>query len=323
VVVVKHPFVRHLVQHYVSPNRGAQASHFSLPRKRLQDHPCRRNEKRSPILRPPVTTATVGNPPSLPTPGLTAAEAASRLGADGPNAIPERRADPTRAFLEKLSGPVPWMLQAALVLEVALQKLVEALIVVALLLLNAIVSFIQETRARDALALLRARLRVVARVRRDGRWTELPAEDLVHGDLVHVSLGDFVPADLRLEDGAVLLDQSSLTGASALHARAHGARGDRDRRRCHRYGKALSRTHPSGNAPSSRELVKASRRPRQRASWKRPGGRTARGENEDVARARYEVPVPLDRARGVRSSEWTCERGRRQLTGRRVPRPSS
>jgi H+-transporting ATPase len=147
--------------------------------------------------------------------GLTSAEAAARLATYGPNAVPERRSSAARGFLAKVSGPVPWMLEAALVLEIALRKVVEALIIVLLLLLNATISVVQERRARDALALLRAQLRVVSRVRRDGVWAERPAEEIVPGDLVHVRVGDFVPADLVLESGRVLLDESSLTGESA------------------------------------------------------------------------------------------------------------
>lgn len=76
-------------------------------------------------------------------------------------------------------------------------------------------SFSHERRARGALDLLRKQLQVLARVRRDGSWMMLPSEGLVPGDLVHVRAGDFVPADLRLAEGDVLLDQSALTGESA------------------------------------------------------------------------------------------------------------
>jgi H+-transporting ATPase len=147
--------------------------------------------------------------------GLTSAEAAVRLRDLGPNATPERRPRTIAIVLRKLVGPVPAMLEAALVLELALGKHVEAVILVALLLINAGVSYSHERRARDALDLLRTKLRVLARVRRDGSWAQIPAEALVPGDVVHVRMGDFVPADLRLAEGDVLLDQSSLTGESA------------------------------------------------------------------------------------------------------------
>ena len=146
--------------------------------------------------------------------GLTSAEAAERLRDTGPNAIPEPRRRPVAAFLRKLSGPVPWMLEAALVLELSMGKRLEAAILVVLVLLNAGVSFSHERRAERALELLRQKLRVLARVLRDGAWNRVPAETLVPGDVVHVRVGDFVPADVRLSDGEVLLDRSMLTGES-------------------------------------------------------------------------------------------------------------
>lgn len=146
--------------------------------------------------------------------GLTSAEAAARLSTWGPNAIPERHSSAIVALLRKLWGPIPWMLEAALALELALGKFVEAALLSALLLVNGLVSFSHERRASSALELLRAKLRVLTRVRRDGRWSRISADALVPGDLVHVRMGDFVPADLRLADGDVLLDESTLTGES-------------------------------------------------------------------------------------------------------------
>lgn len=147
--------------------------------------------------------------------GLTSAEAAQRLREGGPNAIPEHRRHPAVALLHKLWGPVPWMLEAALALEIVLGKGIEAALLGALLAVNAVVSFSHEHRAQEALELLRAKLHVLARVYRDGVWSRVPAESLVPGDLVHVRMGDLVPADLELIDGDLLLDQSTLTGESA------------------------------------------------------------------------------------------------------------
>ena len=83
-----------------------------------------------------------------------------------------------------------------------------------MLLFNALLGFSQETRAQRALALLHQRLAIQARVRRDGRWQVLPAAELVPEDVVHLRMGDVVPADLRLTDGHLLVDQSTLTGES-------------------------------------------------------------------------------------------------------------
>ena len=80
---------------------------------------------------------------------------------------------------------------------------------------NGVLSFVQEGRAQSALSLLRSRLAVHARVRRDGRWQLVDATGLVPGDLVHVRVGDIVPADLTVAEGSVAVDQSVLTGESA------------------------------------------------------------------------------------------------------------
>jgi H+-transporting ATPase len=152
--------------------------------------------------------------PGSPGGGLTGAEVRERLRRYGPNAVPEERPRPVLLFLSKLWGPVPWMLEITLLLELALGKVTQTVIIAVLLLLNATLSFVQENRARNALALLRRRLTVQVRAFRDGRWQLVPAQDLVPGDMVHVRVGDFVPADLDLQGGSVLLDQSALTGES-------------------------------------------------------------------------------------------------------------
>ncbi len=146
--------------------------------------------------------------------GLSSREAQERLRRYGPNAVPERRPHATLLFLQKLWAPVPWMLEGTLVLELVLGKYTQAVIVLILLVLNASLSFAQEERARTALALLRQRLTIRVRVLRDGRWQVAPIEHLVPGDVVHVRVGDIVPADLRLSDGEALVDQSALTGES-------------------------------------------------------------------------------------------------------------
>ena len=146
--------------------------------------------------------------------GLASAEAQRRLAQYGANAVAAERRHPLRALLGKFWAPVPWMLEATIVLQLLLGKVDEAVIIAALLLVNAILSFAQESRANNALALLRGRLAVQARVRRDNHWQQMPAEQLVPGDVIHIRLGDLAPADLRLLDGNVLLDQSALTGES-------------------------------------------------------------------------------------------------------------
>ena len=162
--------------------------------------------------RKPVQTGDL--PPTDPAQGLSTAEAAARLARFGANAIAEHPVPAWRQLLAKFWAPVPWMLEAVIVLQVLLGRGVEALVIAALLVFNAVVAFVQEQRAKDALALLRKQLHVSARVLRDAKWQQIPAEQLVPGDVVHIRAGDIVPADLLLLDGAVALDQAALTGES-------------------------------------------------------------------------------------------------------------
>ena len=146
--------------------------------------------------------------------GLTSDEVRGRLDKFGPNAMPDTSAHPLRRALEKFWAPVPWMLEAAIVLELALGKYVEAAIIAALLVFNAALGLFQESRAQATLAALKSRLALNASVRRDGVWKIVPAVELVPGDVVKLSLGAVVAADVRLTGGEVLLDQSMLTGES-------------------------------------------------------------------------------------------------------------
>ncbi|MGO9983819.1 MAG: HAD-IC family P-type ATPase, partial [Rhodomicrobium sp.] len=146
--------------------------------------------------------------------GLTSDEALRRLEKFGPNAVPDTSLHPLRMALEKFWAPVPWMLEAAIVLELVLGKYVEAAIIAALLVFNAALGLLQESRAQATLAALKSRLALSASVRRDGAWKTVPAAGLVPGDAVKLSLGAVVAADVRLTGGEVLLDQSMLTGES-------------------------------------------------------------------------------------------------------------
>jgi H+-transporting ATPase len=152
--------------------------------------------------------------PIVPPAGLTADEARRRLEKSGPNAVADTGMHPLRRALTKFWAPVPWMLEAAIVLELVLGKYVEAAIIALLLAFNAALGFLQEGRAQATLAALKSRLALNAAVKRDNAWTTVPAADLVVGDVVKLSLGAVVAADVRLTDGSVLLDQSMLTGES-------------------------------------------------------------------------------------------------------------
>jgi len=151
---------------------------------------------------------------ATPTDGLTSTEARSRLEQDGPNAMPDTSVHPLRNALAKFWAPVPWLLEAAIVLELVLDKYLEAAVIASLLIFNAALAYFQEGRAQATLKALRSRLALNASVQRDGVWKTILAEELVRGDLVKLSLGGVVAADVHIIDGSVQLDQSMLTGES-------------------------------------------------------------------------------------------------------------
>jgi H+-transporting ATPase len=159
-----------------------------------------------------LATASGANP-AIPG-GLTTQEAERLLAQYGRNAVAEPRPSPLRDFAGKFWAPVPWMLEAAVVLEILLRKNIEAGVIAGLLVFNAGLSFLQEKQAQQALALLRQRLTIQVRVKRDGAWQRLPAENLVPGDLVHLRVGDLVPADAQVASGDILVDHSAVTGES-------------------------------------------------------------------------------------------------------------
>ncbi|MEJ1969148.1 MAG: HAD-IC family P-type ATPase [Rhizomicrobium sp.] len=161
-----------------------------------------------------MSAGTAPQTPAAAPAGLTSAAAAQRLAQTGPNAIVDVAEHPVRRALAKLWAPVPWMLEAAILLQLFLGDYVEAGVVAFLLLFNAAIGFFQESRAQATLDALKSRLALVASVRRDGTWTTVPAASLVPGDLVKLSLGTVVAADVRLTEGSILIDQSMLTGES-------------------------------------------------------------------------------------------------------------
>ena len=146
--------------------------------------------------------------------GLTGDEGRLRLEKFGPNSVPETTLHPLARALANFWAPIPWMLEAAIVLELSLGKFIEGAIIAVLLVFNAVLGFFQEGRAQKTLAALKSRLALNASVRRDNVWAIIPAAGLVPGDIVKLSLGAVVPADVRLTEGGILLDQSLLTGES-------------------------------------------------------------------------------------------------------------
>ena len=147
--------------------------------------------------------------------GLTAAEAKKRLTQYGPNEIAEKTSNPLLALLAYFWGPIPWMIEVAVILSAALAHWADFFIILLLLVANAAVGFSEEHQAGKAIAALKAQLAIKARVLRDGNWITPPARELVPGDVIRMRMGDIVPADARLLEGdPVEADQSALTGES-------------------------------------------------------------------------------------------------------------
>ena len=147
--------------------------------------------------------------------GLTQEEARRKLEQTGYNELPEKHVNTFLKLLTYFNGPIPWMIEAAAILSALVRHWPDFFIILVLLIANAVVGFWEEYQAGNAIAALKAKLALQARVKRDGQWTTVPARELVPGDLIRVRLGDIVPADANLLDGdPVEVDQSALTGES-------------------------------------------------------------------------------------------------------------
>jgi H+-transporting ATPase len=153
---------------------------------------------------------------SNPTSGLKTEEAEERLKFYGYNEVPQKKINPYVSFAKKFWGLTAWMLEAIIVLSWFLQRYADLYIVTGLLVFNAVLAFTEEQKASSAVEALQEKLRVSARTLRDEEWMSLPSQELVPGDIVRVRAGDFVPADLKVVKDTVEVDQSALTGESAV-----------------------------------------------------------------------------------------------------------
>jgi H+-transporting ATPase len=155
--------------------------------------------------------------------GLTRAEAQKRLTQYGPNEIAEKKTNELLKFLSYFWGPIPWMIEAAVILSAVARHWPDFGVILVLLLANAVVGFWEEHQAGNAIAALKATLAIKARVKRDGKWSTPAARELVPGDVIRVRMGDIVPADARLLEGDPIdVDQSALTGESLPATRKSG-----------------------------------------------------------------------------------------------------
>ena len=149
-----------------------------------------------------------------PDTGLAAAEVDARRMENGYNEVAVEKDHPVRQFLGKFWGVSAWMLELIMILSAVLGNYSDLVVVSALLVINAVLGFVQEHRAAGVVAALRKRLQVNARVRRESGWQVIPARELVPGDIVRMRPGDIIPADVKLFAGTMTIDQSALTGES-------------------------------------------------------------------------------------------------------------
>ncbi|MEJ2174681.1 MAG: plasma-membrane proton-efflux P-type ATPase [bacterium] len=155
--------------------------------------------------------------------GLSQAEAQKRLTEYGPNELEEKKTNPFLQVLGYFWGPIPWMIEAAVILSAIDRHWPDFFIILVLLLANAVVGFWEEHQAGNAVEALKAKLALKARAKRDGQWVGTQARALVPGDVIHLRLGDIVPADARLLEGdPIEVDQSALTGESLPATRKTG-----------------------------------------------------------------------------------------------------
>ncbi len=151
-----------------------------------------------------------------PESGLSLEEAKKRLLKFGPNEIPEKEQPLWRRLLKRFWGPIPWMIEAAALLAAAVEHWEEFYIILAMLMVNAFLDFYQESKALNAIRVLKEKLAKKATVLREGKWQTIRASELVPGDILKIKIGDIVPADIKIIDAGdySLIDQSALTGES-------------------------------------------------------------------------------------------------------------
>ena len=197
--------------------KAAETKPGSKPKPEAKPKPDPKDDLKS--LPMPEVEKRLGSSPK----GLSQAEAAKRLAQYGPNEIKEKKDNLFLKFLSYFWGPIPWMIEAAVILSGVVKHWLDFFVILFLLFSNALVAFWEEHQAGNEIVALRAKLATTARVLRDGKWATPKVADLVPGDVIRLRLGDIVPADARLLAGdPVQVDQSALTGESLPATRKPG-----------------------------------------------------------------------------------------------------
>jgi H+-transporting ATPase len=199
------------------PESKAEAKPESEPESTDSSKPESKDDLKSVTM--PELQKKLGSSPD----GLSQAEAQKRLTQYGPNEIAEKKTNPFLKFLTYFWGPIPWMIEGAVILSGIVRHWLDFFIILVLLCSNAVVGYWEEHQAGNAIAALKAKLAIKARVKRDGKWATPAAREVVPGDVIRLRLGDIVPADARLLAGdPVEVDQSALTGESLPATRKPG-----------------------------------------------------------------------------------------------------
>lgn len=146
--------------------------------------------------------------------GLSGDDANKRLKTFGFNEITEKKINPFIDFLKRFWGPMPWLLELAIILSLLLKHYLEGSLILTLLIINAIIGHLNARNSQKALELLKQKISIKAKVIRDGETKKIEAKEIVPGDIIIVALGDLVPADSKIIEGGVSVDESSLTGES-------------------------------------------------------------------------------------------------------------
>jgi len=146
--------------------------------------------------------------------GLTESEAEDRIRIYGYNEVAEKKRNPLVEFLSRFWGPMPWLLELAIILSCILKHYLEAAIIAVLILINAIIGHLHSRSSQKSLELLKQKLAIKATILCDGKWVSRNAAEVVPGDIAVVQMGDIIPADAKILSGELSIDQSALTGES-------------------------------------------------------------------------------------------------------------
>lgn len=154
--------------------------------------------------------------------GLSNEEVKQRQITYGLNQVVEKKQLLFLLFLKHFWGLTAFMLEITIVISFILHKYVDVYLIGGLMLFNAIIGFIQESKAAKTVQALKQSLQVIVRVLRNAKWQQVPGDQLVPGDIIRIRTGDFIAADAKIIEGIAGVDQSALTGESLLISKKEG-----------------------------------------------------------------------------------------------------